>query len=175
MGTQKKSNITIESSSKMDKGEIEKLREDAEKYAEDDKIKMEKIELRNEAESMIYTTEKLITQDLKDKISQDQGIKITDAIRETREALDKDSGELKAKLDALKTLVNQVSTELYQKATQESKMRPSRIRLQGRVRQPSRAQNKDRPHRSLAGSPADRNPALRTGTSPRAVLPVAGE
>ena len=120
MGTQKKSNITIESSSKMDKGEIEKLREDAEKYAEDDKIKMEKIEMRNEAESMIYTTEKLITQDLKDKISQDQGIKVTDAIRETREALDKDSAELKVKLDALKTLVNQVSTELYQKAAQES-------------------------------------------------------
>lgn len=120
MGTQKKSNITIESSSKMDKGEIEKLREDAEKYAEEDKAKMEKIELRNEAESMIYTTEKLITQDMKDKISQDQGIKITDAIRETREALDKEPGELKNKLDALKALVNQVSTEIYQKAAQES-------------------------------------------------------
>ncbi len=120
MGTQKKSNITIESSSKMDKGEIEKLREDAEKYAEEDKAKMEKIELRNEAESMIYTTEKLITQDMKDKISQDQGIKITDAIRETREALSKEPGELKNKLDALKTLVNQVSTEIYQKAAQES-------------------------------------------------------
>ena len=120
MGTQKKSNITIESSSKMDKTEIEKLREDAEKYAEEDKAKMEKIELRNEAESMIYTTEKLITQDMKDKISQDQGIKITDAIRETREALSKEPGELKNKLDALKALVNQVSTEIYQKAAQES-------------------------------------------------------
>ena len=119
MGTQKKNNITIESSSKMDKSEIEKLKEDAEKYADEDKNKMEKIELRNEAESMIYTTEKLITQDLKDKISQDQGIKITDAIRETREALDKGSDELKAKLDALKALVNEVSTELYQKAAQE--------------------------------------------------------
>lgn len=120
MGTQKKSNITIESNSKMDKGEIEKLREDAEKYAEEDKAKMEKIELRNEAESMIYTTEKLITQDMKDKISQEQGIKITDAIRETREALSKEPGELKAKLDALKALVNQVSTEIYQKTAQES-------------------------------------------------------
>lgn len=120
MGTQKKSNITIESNSKMDKSEIEKLREDAEKYAEEDKAKMEKIELRNEAESMIYTTEKLITQDMKDKISQDQGIKITDAIRETREALNKEPSELKNKLDALKTLVNQVSTEIYQKAAQES-------------------------------------------------------
>ena len=119
MGTQKKSNITIESSAKMDKGEIEKLKEDAERYAEEDKAKIEKIELRNEAESMIYTTEKLITQELKD-ISQDQGIKITDAIRETREALDKEPGELRAKLDALKALVNQASTEMYQKAAQES-------------------------------------------------------
>ncbi|MCE2507772.1 MAG: molecular chaperone DnaK [Nitrosopumilaceae archaeon] len=120
MGTQKKSNITIESSSKMDKSEIEKLREDAERYSEEDKAKMEKIELRNEAESMIYTTEKLITQDMKDKISQDQGIKITDAIRETRDALGKEHSELKEKLDALKALVNQVSTEIYQKAAQES-------------------------------------------------------
>lgn len=120
MGTQKKSNITIESSSKMDKDEIEKLKGDAEKYADEDKIKMEKIELRNEAESMIYTTEKLITQDLKDKISQDQGIQITDAIRETREALDKDVDELKTKLDALKGLVHTVSTEIYKKAAQDA-------------------------------------------------------
>lgn len=119
MATQKKSNIVIESNSKMDNDEIEKLREDAEKYAQEDKEKMEKIQLRNEAESMIYTTEKLITQDMKDKISQEQGIEITDAIRETRDALDKDPTELKTKLDALKTLVNQVSTEVYRKAAEQ--------------------------------------------------------
>ncbi len=119
MATKKKSNIIIESSSKMDKDEIEKLREDAEKYADEDKARMEKIQLRNEAESMIYTTEKLITQDMKDKISQEQGIEITDAIRETRDALDKDPEELKAKLDALKDLVNKVSTEVYRKAAEE--------------------------------------------------------
>lgn len=119
MATKKKSNIIIESSSKMDKDEIEKLREDAEKYADEDKARMEKIQLRNEAESMIYTTEKLITQDMKDKISQEQGIEITDAIRETRDALDKDPEELKTKLDALKDLVNKVSTEVYRKAAEE--------------------------------------------------------
>lgn len=119
MATKKKSNIIIESSSKMDKDEIEKLREDAEKYADEDKARMEKIQLRNEAESMIYTTEKLITQDMKDKISQEQGIEITDAIRETRDALDKDPEELKTKLDALKALVNKASTEVYRKAAEE--------------------------------------------------------
>ena len=119
MATKKKSNIIIESSSKMDKDEIEKLREDAEKYADEDKARMEKIQLRNEAESMIYTTEKLITQDMKDKISQEQGIEITDAIRETRDALDKDPEELKTKLDALRDLVNKASTEVYRKAAEE--------------------------------------------------------
>ena len=118
LGTQKEANITIESSSKMDKDEIEKLRTDAEKYAEEDELKKEKIEQRNEAESFIYTAEKLITQDLKDKISQDQGIKITDAIKETREALDRESDELKTKLDALKAMVNEVSTEIYKNAAQ---------------------------------------------------------
>ena len=118
LGTQKEAKITIESSSKMNKDEIEKLREDAEKYAEEDDLKRKKIEQRNEAESFIYTTEKLITQDLKDKISQEQGIKITDAIRETREVLDKDPDELKIKLDALKKMVNEVSAELYKNAAQ---------------------------------------------------------
>lgn len=117
LGTQKEAKITIESSSKMNKDEIEKLREDAEKYAEEDDLKRKKIEQRNEAESFIYTTEKLITQDLKDKISQEQGIKITDAIRETREVLD-NPDELKVKLDALKKMVNEVSTELYKNAAQ---------------------------------------------------------
>ena len=118
LGTQKEANITIESSSKMDKDEIEKLRTDAEQYAEEDELKKKKIEQRNEAESFIYTAEKLITQDLKDKISQDQGIKITDAIKETREALDREPDELKTKLDALKAMVNEVSTEIYKNAAQ---------------------------------------------------------
>ncbi len=120
LGTQKEAKITIESSSKMNKDEIEKLREDAEQHAKDDEEKLEKITLRNEAESYIYTAEKLITQDLKDKISQEDGIKITDAIKETREVLDKDTEELKAKLDALKALVNEVSTQAYQKAQQSN-------------------------------------------------------
>lgn len=113
LGTQKEAKITIESSSKLSKDEIEKLKEDAEKYSEEDKKKKEKIELRNEAESYIYTTEKLINHDLKDKISQDQAVKITEAIKEVKDVLDKDASQLKPKLDALKSLVNEVTAELY--------------------------------------------------------------
>ena len=113
LGTQKEAKITIESTSKLSEDEIKKLKQDAEKFADQDKKKKEKIDLKNEAESYIYTTEKLVTQDLKDKISQEQGIKVTDAIKEVKEVLDKDVDQLKPKLDVLKALVNEITTELY--------------------------------------------------------------
>lgn len=113
LGTQKEAKITIESSSKLSPDEIEKLREDAEKFADDDKKKKESIDLKNEAESYVYTTEKLISHDLKDKVSQEQGIKISESIKEVRDVLDKGADELKPKLESLKALVNEVTTELY--------------------------------------------------------------
>ena len=117
LGTQKEAKITIESTTKLSKDEIEKLKEDAEKFSEEDKKKKEKIDLKNESESFIYTTEKLVNHDLKDKISQEQGIKVTDAIKEVKEVLDKDIDELKPKLEALKSTVNEITTELYKNAT----------------------------------------------------------
>ena len=117
LGTQKEAKITIESNSKLSPEEIEKLKEDAEKFSDEDKLKKEKIELKNEAESYIYTTEKLVNVDLKDKISQEQGIRITDAVKEVKEVLDKEESELKPKLEALQSLVNEVTTELYKNAT----------------------------------------------------------
>ncbi len=117
LGTQKEAKITIESSTKLSEDDIEKLKKDAEQFADEDKKKKEKIDLKNEAESFIYTTEKLVTQDLKDKISQEQGIKITDAVKELKEVLNKDTDQLKPKLDALKAIVNEVTTELYKNVT----------------------------------------------------------
>ena len=116
LGTQKEAKITIESSSKLSEDEINKLKEDAEKFSDEDKKKKEKVEIKNEAESFIYTTEKLVNHDLKDKISQEQGIKVTDAIKEVKEALDKDVDSLKPKLESLKSLVNEITTELYKNA-----------------------------------------------------------
>ena len=113
LGTKKEAKITIEAGSKLSKDEIEKLKQDAEKFADEDKKKKEAIDIKNEAESYIYTTEKLVNHDLKDKIPQEKGIKITDAIRELKEVLNKDAKQIKTKLDALKSLVNEVTTELY--------------------------------------------------------------
>jgi molecular chaperone DnaK len=117
LGTQKEATITITASTKLSKEEIEKLKKDAEAYADQDKKKKEEIEIKNEAENFIYTSEKLINQDLKDKVTQEQGIKVTNAIRELKDVLDKGSAEIKPKLDTLKTIVNEISAELYKKAS----------------------------------------------------------
>ncbi|MGI0057517.1 MAG: molecular chaperone DnaK [Nitrosarchaeum sp.] len=120
LGTKREAKITISSNSKLSKEEIEKLKEDAEKFSDEDKKKKEKIDLKNEAESFIYTVEKLVNHDLKDKISQEQGIKITDAVKEVKESLNKEIDELKPKLDTLKSLVNEITTELYKNVGSQS-------------------------------------------------------
>jgi len=117
LGTGKDAKITVESSSKMSDADVEKMKEDAEKFAEDDKKKKESVDVKNEAESYIYSTEKLINQDLKDKIPQEKGIKVTDAVKELKESLTQDTEQIKVKLEALKSLVNEITTELYKNAT----------------------------------------------------------
>jgi len=117
LGTGKDAKITIESASKMSEEDVEKMKTDAEKFAEEDKKKKEQVDVKNEAESFIYTTEKLVSQDLKDKIPQEKGIKITDAIKELKESLTQGSEQIKPKLEALKAIVNEVTTELYKNAT----------------------------------------------------------
>ena len=117
MGTGKDQKITIQSTTSMSDDEIKKMQEDAEGHAEEDKKKKESVDIKNEAESFIYTTEKLVNQDLKDKISQEKGIQITDAIKELKEVLSQDIEQIKPKLEALKAIVNEVTTELYKNAS----------------------------------------------------------
>jgi len=117
LGTGKDAKITIESATKLSDEEVEKLKQDAEKHAEEDKKKKETVDIKNEAESYIYTTEKLVTQTLKDKIPQEKGIKVTDSIKELKEALGKDTDEIKAKLDALKEIVNEITADIYKNTT----------------------------------------------------------
>jgi molecular chaperone DnaK len=141
LGTQKEATITITASTKLSKEEIEKLKKDAEVYADQDKKKRGEIEIKNEAENFIYATEKLINQDLKDKVTQEQGIKVTNAIRELKDVLDKGSTEIKPKLDTLKTIVNEISTELYKKTSPPSGPDQSGTGPQGGTGNESAGQN----------------------------------
>ena len=131
LGTQKEAKITIESSTKLSDDEIARLREDAEKFASEDKARKEKVEIKNDAEGFMYQAERMVSDTLKDKITQEQGIKVTDAIREVREALAADSADLGAKLGALKALVTEITAEAYRKEAEKQQQQQSQSQAGG--------------------------------------------
>ncbi|MCQ2548266.1 MAG: molecular chaperone DnaK [Clostridia bacterium] len=116
LGTGKSQNITITSSTKLSDDEIKAKVEEAEKYAEEDKARKEEVDARNQAESLIYETEKSL-KDLDGKITEDE----KKDIEEAKDALQKvmENGtveEIKAKTDALTEKFHLISSKLYEQA-----------------------------------------------------------
>ena len=109
LATSKEAKITIAANSKLSKDEIEKLRKESEQFAEEDKKKKEEAELKNEADNMIYSAEKLINQDLKDKIKQEQSEKVSNSIKELRDALSSNNlDSIKSKTEELKKTIGEI-------------------------------------------------------------------
>jgi molecular chaperone DnaK len=121
LGTGKEQKITITASSGLSKDEIEKMRKDAELHAEDDKKQKEEIETRNEADSSVYRSEKML-KDNADKISADDKGKIESAVTVVKEALKgTDAAVIKAASDKLNEAWQAVSAELYKAAADKAK------------------------------------------------------
>jgi len=119
LGTGKEQKIIVTGGSGLDKNEIEKMLKESEKYAEEDKKKKEAIETRNNAENLIYTTEKLLDEN-KDKIKKETSEKIQKEIDELKEAVSTDNTEkIKKKLDEVNKEAQKIGMEIYQKASQE--------------------------------------------------------
>ncbi|MBH1989473.1 MAG: molecular chaperone DnaK [Myxococcaceae bacterium] len=111
--TNKEQRITITASSGLSDAEINRMVQDAESHAEDDKQRREVIEERNKLDSMIYSVEKMIT-DNKDKLSAEITGPVEAALVDAKTKLDsQDASELKAALTALTTASHQVAEELY--------------------------------------------------------------
>ena len=85
LATAKEAKITITANSKLGKDEIEKLKNEADQFAEADKKKKEEAEVKNEADNLVYAAEKLVKQDLKDKIKPEQSEKINKAASELKD------------------------------------------------------------------------------------------
>ena len=120
LGTGKEQKITITASSGLSKDEVEKMRRDAEEHADEDKTKREEIELRNEVDSSVYRSEKLL-KDNADKISDDDKKKIEDAVAEARKALEgNDNDQIKASRDKLNEAWQGASEVLYKAAQEEA-------------------------------------------------------
>ena len=116
LGTGKEQKITITASTKLSKEKIDEMIKEAEKYAEEDRRRKEEVEIRNNADSLIYATEKTLS-DFGDKIGKEQKEEIDKAKKALNEALKgKDIEEIKKKMDELSKAVQKVGATIYQQA-----------------------------------------------------------
>lgn len=118
LGTGKEQAITIKSSSGLSEEEIERMVKDAERFAEEDRKKKELIEKRNQADTLVYNTEKMITE-LGDKLDQSKVDEVRKAIEKVNEVKDKDdAAAIDAAIEELTKHVNELSVLLYQQKQQ---------------------------------------------------------
>lgn len=114
LGSGNEQKITITASTKLSEDEINKKVKEAQMYADEDKKKKEIVEVKNNAESLIYQTEKAL-KDLEGKISEDEKKAVTSKVDELKSALSTDNvDDIKAKNDALTQEFYKVSQKLYQ-------------------------------------------------------------
>ncbi len=119
-GTGKEQKITISASNKLSKDEIDRMMKEAEQFADEDKKSKEKAELRNQAESLSYSTRKTLDE-LKDKVQPDEREAIEKELKELDEMLASGSEDgLKEKIDQVSKKVYEVSSRIYQKQAEES-------------------------------------------------------
>ncbi|WP_066194170.1 MULTISPECIES: molecular chaperone DnaK [Gracilibacillus] len=119
LGTNKEQSITIKSSSGLSDEEVEQMVKDAEENAEADKQRREEIDLRNEADQLVFQTDKTL-KDLGDNVSDDEKQKAEAAKDELKQALEgEDTEDIKAKKEALEQEVQTLTTKLYEQAAQQ--------------------------------------------------------
>ncbi len=115
--TGKEQSIRIEASTGLSKEEIEKMKQDAEAHAEEDKKKQELIETKNIADTMVYTTEKMMkeVEEKKVAVTDDEKNKVTEALKALKEVKDKDDVEaIKKASEELSKVAQTVGTKMYQ-------------------------------------------------------------
>ncbi|MDP9197302.1 MAG: molecular chaperone DnaK [Thermoproteota archaeon] len=117
LATAKEAKITIAANNKLSKDEIDRLKKESEKFADADKKKKEEAELKNEADNLIYAAEKLVQQDLKEKVKPDQIEKVNNSVQELRSAMSSSNiEEIKNKTQHLKNIIGEISSEAYRAA-----------------------------------------------------------
>ncbi len=116
LGTGKQMGITITASTKLSQTEKDRMVEEAERFAEQDRKAREEAEARNTADSLIYTTEKTLTE-LGDKLTEDQKARIKAEMDALKEALQSGSlADINSKIEELRKVVQEAGATVYQQA-----------------------------------------------------------
>jgi len=138
LGTGKEQSIKITAPKKLSKEEIDKMVKEAEKYASDDAKKKEEIELVNQADTLVYQTEKAL-KDYGDKVDQAERAAIESSLNELKSAIkDKNIGRIKSGMDAVTKASHKLAEEVYKAST--AKQQPGSEQAQGAGPQPSQEQ-----------------------------------
>ncbi|MCE3224465.1 MAG: dnaK [Nitrospira sp.] len=117
LATQKEQSIKITASSGLSKDEVDKLVKDAQAHTEDDKKRRRTAEARNQADSLLYTTEKNLSEH-GDKIGEDDKTKITEAIAGLRKAMEGDDpAAIESATQTLTAASHKLAEEMYKKAS----------------------------------------------------------
>ncbi|MBR6205370.1 MAG: Hsp70 family protein, partial [Candidatus Methanomethylophilaceae archaeon] len=123
-GTGKEQKITIASSNKLSKEEIDAMVKQAEQFADADKRKMELVEAHNQAETTVYTVRKTLDE-LGEKVTQQERAAIEAAVSDLEAANKGDSvDDIKSKIDALMKAMEPVSQRIYAEASKEQPKGP---------------------------------------------------
>lgn len=121
--TGKEQSIQITAPNKMNEEDVEKMRKEAEQFAEKDKQRKEEVEILNQADTLVYSTEKMI-EEHKDKIDKETIKPVTDKISELKKLLSeekKDVQKLKTLVEEVSQLAQKIGTEMYQKQAAKEK------------------------------------------------------
>ncbi|MCL7399065.1 MAG: molecular chaperone DnaK [Thaumarchaeota archaeon] len=120
LGTGKDVSVKITAPHRLSKEEIDRMIKEAEMYAEQDRKKKEEAELRNEAESLVYTIEKVL-KDFGDKVPNNVKSRVEESLKKLKNALaDKDVQEIKNRMEELKKVAQEMGTVIYQQSAQQS-------------------------------------------------------
>jgi molecular chaperone DnaK len=116
LGSGKEQKISITGSSGLSKEEVEKMQRDAEAHAEEDKKAKEAIEIKNNADTLAYQSEKQL-KDLGDKVPEDKRKTVEDAIKAVRDAIEaNDTDAMKRTYEDLQNKFQEISADLYKQA-----------------------------------------------------------
>jgi molecular chaperone DnaK len=119
LGTGKKQTITITASTKLSTRDIDKMVEEAKKFEEEDKKRREIVEAKNQAENLIYTTEKSLV-DLGDKVNSNERTRINEIIERMKESIKKeDIQKIQSEMKELTQAFHDISIRTYQKTGQQ--------------------------------------------------------
>ena len=119
LGTGKKQTITITASTKLSARDIDKMVEEAKKFEEEDKKRREIVEAKNQAENLIYTTEKSLV-DLGDKVNNNERTRINEIIERMKESIKKeDIQKIQSEMKELTQAFHDISIRTYQKTGQQ--------------------------------------------------------